>query len=180
MMFRCESSAAAQAMPSKLLVADWLIRAGIVSAVLLVSACMPLSYPDGVVASKAQPAGNEPRPTAAQGAAPVPEVDQQGLASWYGPRFHGRKTASGERYNQNAFTAAHPTYPFHTQLCVRSAENGKTVVVRVNDRGPYAGRRVIDLSKAAAQQLGMLQQGVKKVEIYKLAAGERDCHSALR
>lgn len=109
----------------------------------------------------------------------LPEVDQQGLASWYGPRFHGRKTANGERYNQYELTAAHRQYAFNTQLCVRNTGNGKTVVVRVNDRGPFAGKRVIDLSKAAAAEIGMLGHGVKTVEIYKLDEGQEDCPEAL-
>ena len=109
----------------------------------------------------------------------LPEVDQHGVASWYGPGFHGRKTANGERYNQYELTAAHPKYAFNTQLCVRNTGNGKTVVVRVNDRGPYAGKRVIDLSKAAAEEIGMLGHGVKRVEIYKLDEGQEDCPEAL-
>lgn len=108
-----------------------------------------------------------------------PEVDQRGVASWYGPRFHGRKTANGERYNQYELTAAHRKYAFNTQLCVRNTVNGKTVVVRVNDRGPYVGNRVIDLSKAAAEEIGMLEKGVKRVEIYKLEKGEDVCPEAL-
>ncbi|WP_284337515.1 septal ring lytic transglycosylase RlpA family protein [Comamonas sp. NoAH] len=109
----------------------------------------------------------------------MPEVDQQGIASWYGPGFHGRKTANGERFNQYELTAAHPTYKFGTQLCVRSKSTGQAVVVRVNDRGPFAKNRVIDLSKAAAQELGMLSRGVKAVEIYKLDDGQEDCPEAL-
>ena len=109
----------------------------------------------------------------------LPEVDQHGVASWYGPGFHGRKTANGERYNQYELTAAHPKYAFNTQLCVRNTGNGKTVVVRVNDRGPYVGKRVIDLSKAAAEEIGMLGHGVKRVEIYKLDQGQDDCPESL-
>ena len=109
----------------------------------------------------------------------LPEVDQTGVASWYGPGFHGRKTANGERYNQYELTAAHRKYAFNTQLCVRNAVNGRTVVVRVNDRGPYVGNRVIDLSRAAAEEIGMLHKGVKKVEIYKLDDGEDECPEAL-
>ena len=109
----------------------------------------------------------------------LPEVDQQGVASWYGPGFHGRKTANGERYNQYELTAAHRKYAFNTQLCVRNKGNGKTVVVRVNDRGPYVGKRVIDLSKAAAEEIGMLEHGVKSVEIYKLDDGQEDCPEVL-
>ena len=108
-----------------------------------------------------------------------PEVDQQGIASWYGPGFHGRKTANGERFNQYELTAAHPTYAFGTQLCVRSKATGQAVVVRVNDRGPFVKNRVIDLSKAAAEEIGMLGKGVKAVEIYKLDEGEEECPEAL-
>lgn len=109
----------------------------------------------------------------------LPEVDQQGIASWYGPGFHGRKTANGERFNQYELTAAHPTYEFGTQLCVRSKSTGQAVVVRVNDRGPFAKNRVIDLSKAAAEEIGMLGKGVKTVEIYKLDDGQDSCPEAL-
>lgn len=112
--------------------------------------------------------------------APLPEVEQQGVASWYGPGFHGRKTANGERYNQYDLTAAHPKFAFGTQLCVRNAANGKTVMVRVNDRGPFVKNRVIDLSKAAAEEIGMLGKGIKKVEIYKLQADDEDCPQALQ
>lgn len=78
-----------------------------------------------------------------------------GVASWYGPGFHGRTTASGERYNMNALTAAHRTLPFGTHVRVTNRESGKSVIVRINDRGPYHGNRVIDLSKAAARSIGM-------------------------
>lgn len=114
-----------------------------------------------------------------QAEAEVPDVDQQGIASWYGPGFHGRKTANGERFNQYELTAAHPTYAFGTQLCVRSKLTGQAVVVRVNDRGPFVKNRVIDLSKAAAEEIGMLGKGVKSVEIYKLNKGEDDCPEAV-
>src|SRR5688500_10020859 len=69
-----------------------------------------------------------------------------GLASWYGPGFHGRLTANGERYDMHALTAAHKTMPFNTRVRVTNQTNGKSVVVRINDRGPYVGKRVIDLS----------------------------------
>lgn len=78
-------------------------------------------------------------------------VDEQGIASWYGPGLHGRRTASGERFNTHDFTAAHPHYAFGTRLCVLSRD-GKAVEVRVNDRGPYAKNRIIDLSRAAARR----------------------------
>lgn len=88
---------------------------------------------------------------------------QQGKASWYGPRFNGRRTASGERYNMNELTAAHRTLPFGTMVRVRSLVNGKEVDVRITDRGPFSRGRVIDLSRAAAEAIGMLGLGVKDV-----------------
>lgn len=88
---------------------------------------------------------------------------EQGKASWYGPRFHGRRTASGERYDMHALTAAHKTLPFGTVVRVRSLVNGKEVDVRITDRGPFSRGRVIDLSRAAAEALGMLGLGVKDV-----------------
>lgn len=94
------------------------------------------------------------------------DLYQTGLASWYGDKFHGRLTANGERYNMNAMTAAHPSLPFDTNVCVRSLLTGKEVQVRINDRGPFVGRRVIDLSRAAAESLGMLSQGLKTVAIW--------------
>ena len=91
--------------------------------------------------------------------------NQSGRASWYGPGFQGRRTANGERFNMNAMTAAHRTLPLGTTVKVTNSANGKSVIVRINDRGPYHGNRVIDLSKAAAQELGFLKQGVAKVNI---------------
>ena len=93
----------------------------------------------------------------------VPRAFEQGKASWYGPRFHGRRTASGERYDMHAFTAAHKTLPFGTVVRVRSMITGREVDVRITDRGPFSFGRVIDLSRAAAAELGMLGLGVKDV-----------------
>lgn len=86
-------------------------------------------------------------------------------ASWYGPGFHGRKTANGERYNQYAMTAAHKTLPFGTKLRVTCVDSGKSTIVTVNDRGPFHGNRALDLSKAAASAIGLLDRGVGKVKI---------------
>lgn len=100
--------------------------------------------------------------------APAPRagvVQERGGASWYGPFFHGRRTANGERYNQNEMTAAHKTLPFGTLVRVRSEVTGKEIEVRINDRGPFVAGRVIDLSQAAAKALGMLQAGVKRVTL---------------
>jgi rare lipoprotein A len=87
----------------------------------------------------------------------------EGLASWYGLAFQGRRTASGERFDMNAFTAAHPTLPFGTRVLVRNPRNDRAVVVRINDRGPFVPGRIIDLSHAAARALGMLSFGPKVV-----------------
>ena len=93
---------------------------------------------------------------------------QEGTASWYGGKFHGRKTASGERFNTYALTAAHRTLPMNTRLRVTNLSNGKSVIVRVNDRGPYVGKRVIDLSYSAANELGFVKRGVTKVRLERL------------
>ncbi|TLF48633.1 septal ring lytic transglycosylase RlpA family protein [Halomonas urmiana] len=90
---------------------------------------------------------------------------QQGVASYYSDRFQGRTTASGEPFNQQALTAAHPTLPFGTRVTVSREDNGREVEVLINDRGPYAKGRIIDLSKRAAKALGMLKRGTVPVEI---------------
>jgi rare lipoprotein A len=91
---------------------------------------------------------------------------QSGGASWYGPGFHGRRTASGERFNSRALTAAHRSLPFGSRVRVTNERTGRSVVVRINNRGPFVGGRVIDLSKAAAQAVGI--SGVGKVKLTRL------------
>jgi len=95
------------------------------------------------------------------------QVIDQGLASWYGERFHGRRTASGEPFDMRDLTAAHKTLPFGTRVRVRNVNNGREVVVRINDRGPFSPKRVIDLSHAAASALGMLRSGVVSVQLLR-------------
>lgn len=95
-------------------------------------------------------------------------VFQQGKASYYGKAHHGKKTASGKRFNMHAMTAAHRSLPFGTQLKVTSKDTGKSVIVTINDRGPYAGGRILDLSQEAARQLGMIKQGVGVVTLEKI------------
>ncbi|MCP4491039.1 MAG: septal ring lytic transglycosylase RlpA family protein [Gammaproteobacteria bacterium] len=90
---------------------------------------------------------------------------QRGVASWYGQKFHGRKTSSGEVYNMHAMTAAHKTLPLPSYVLVRNLANGRSVVVKVNDRGPFVGERIIDLSYAAATRLGVTGPGTAQVEI---------------
>ena len=98
---------------------------------------------------------------------------QTGRASWYGPGFHGKKTSSGERFDMNALTAAHRTLPIPSYARVTNLANGKTIVVRINDRGPFHGKRVLDLSKGAAKALGFIQQGSTNVRIEALTAGDK-------
>jgi peptidoglycan lytic transglycosylase len=93
-----------------------------------------------------------------------------GFASWYGQRHHGQATASGEVFDMNKMTAAHRTLPFGTRLKVTNVENGRSVVVRVNDRGPWVKDRVIDVSRAAGRALGMTGEGVARVEVVVLGA----------
>jgi len=96
---------------------------------------------------------------------------QQGIASWYGPGFHGRRTANGEVYNQFAMTAAHQTLPADTRVRVTNLTNGRTVVVRINDRGPFVDDRIIDLSYAAAREIEMIGPGTAPVRLEVLAPG---------
>ena len=98
-------------------------------------------------------------------------VMQSGSASWYGPGFHGRKTASGEKFDMYELTAAHKTLPLGSRVMVRNPANGKEVVVRINDRGPYAAGRILDLSKAAASQLGLISRGHGDVELQAMGDG---------
>ena len=91
-----------------------------------------------------------------------PAFRQVGVASWYGPGFHGKRTASGERFDQNDLTAAHRKLPLGSEVKVTNLENGRSIVVEINDRGPYVKGRVIDLSKAAARRLGIVEDGVPR------------------
>jgi rare lipoprotein A len=95
-----------------------------------------------------------------------------GLASWYGPKHQGKRTASGEVFDQNKFTAAHRTLPWGSLVKVTNLDNGKSVHVRINDRGPFTKGRVIDLSRAAARALGMVESGVSPVRMELLSPGE--------
>jgi rare lipoprotein A len=115
----------------------------------------------GEMADEVPPSAAAPRPSLLAGE--VPREFQRGQASWYGPRFNGRRTASGERFDMQEFTAAHRTLPFGTMVRVHSLVNGRDVDVRITDRGPYSGNRIIDLSRAAAEELGMLGMGLKEV-----------------
>jgi rare lipoprotein A len=102
----------------------------------------------------------------------VQSFKQRGMASWYGKKFHGQKTASGELYDMYQMTAAHPTLPIPSYVRVTSVANGKSVVVRVNDRGPFHAQRVIDLSYAAAYKLGYIQAGAAEVTLEAIVPGQ--------
>lgn len=94
-----------------------------------------------------------------------PDYSKTGIASWYGRDFHGRLTANGEVYDMNGLTAAHPTLPLPSLVMVTNTQNGRRVVVRVNDRGPFARNRIIDLSHRAASVLGLVRQGTGRVHV---------------
>lgn len=94
---------------------------------------------------------------------------ERGMASWYGPGFHGNRCANGEIYNQYGLSAAHRTLPFGTRVRVTNLNNDRSVVVRINDRGPFIRGRIIDLSKGAAQEIGMITSGVAPVKVEILA-----------
>ncbi len=140
-------------------------RALAAAALLLVAACAhaPSAPPP---APPPQPS-SEPRAEAPPAPEPAPR-GQIGTASYYGRRFQGRRTASGERYDTRRLTCAHPTAPFGARLRVTELEGGRSVVVRVNDRGPFARGRIVDLSLAAARELGILQRGVARVRVERL------------
>jgi rare lipoprotein A len=104
---------------------------------------------------------------------PIPSADgysEEGIASWYGGKFHGRKTSNGEIYDMHAMTAAHKTLPMNTILLVRNLENGKETTVRINDRGPFVRGRIVDLSYSAAKEIGITHQGITRVQA--IALGE--------
>ncbi len=117
-----------------------------------------LSFAVLTAATALPAAGQTPAPTASATLGKAGDV-QEGLAAFYGTRLNGRKTASGEKYDQNAMSAAHKTLPFGTRVRVTNTRNGRSVEVRINDRGPTQPNRIIDLSRAAATKLGMLRAG---------------------
>lgn len=116
--------------------------------------------------------GDEHSASVSDKAPDVSDFRQQGSASWYGNEFHGRKTASGERYNMHEMTAAHRFLPLFSYVRVTNALNHRSVVVKINDRGPFHSRRILDLSYAAAQALGMGHRGTEQVNITGLSANE--------
>jgi rare lipoprotein A len=118
---------------------------------------------------------NRPYEVLGKGYAPMAAVQpfrQRGMASWYGKRFHGKKTSSGEPYDMYAMSAAHPTLPIPSEARVTNLANGRSVIVRINDRGPFHAGRVIDLSYAAAHKLGYIAQGSAQVEVEAIVPGK--------
>jgi rare lipoprotein A len=152
---------------------------------LLLLALLPL----GCSTTGQQPSGHRPessghrRPPATQRPYvidnkryyPIPSADgysEKGIASWYGPGFHGKKTSNGETYDMHSMTAAHKTLPMNTMLLVKNLENGRQTVVRVNDRGPFVRGRIVDVSYKAAEALGIAQKGITRVQA--IALGEEE------
>lgn len=117
------------------------------------------------------------KPYQVNGKTYVPKDDRDyretGVASWYGPGFHAKTTANGERFDQDAITAAHRTLPMPSHVEVQNLENGRKLVVRVNDRGPFAKDRIIDLSRRAAQLLGFDTKGTARVKLRRVYPDER-------
>jgi rare lipoprotein A len=120
-----------------------------------------------------QPAPPPPPVADAPPTQPAPSFAQQGVASWYGKSHHGRRTANGETYDMSAMTAAHRTLPFGTVVRVTRLDDGRSVKVRINDRGPYARGRIIDLSAQAAETIGMTERGIARVKVEQFAADQQ-------
>lgn len=135
-----------------------------------------LGYGGVAIRDAGRPAPSEPVVVTTKAAPVVAETTEwstgpahRGQASWYGSNFQGSPTASGEPFNMNALTAAHRTLPLGSYARVMNLDNGRSVVVRINDRGPHARRRTIDLSYAAAQEISMVNAGTAPVEVAPLA-----------
>lgn len=144
------------------------------AALALAFAAAPARADAVVKTEKLSPSANLSYKVAGKRYNPLKKVSsfsQTGSASWYGSQFHGRKTASGERYNMHAMTAAHKTLPIPSYARVTNLANGKSVVVRINDRGPFHGSRVMDVSKAAASKLGFINKGTAKVRVEQIVPG---------
>ena len=150
------------------------LRVAGVALVLAVTGCVTSPTPVTMPPPNASTPPDEPRPPTASTppAAPSPFV-QTGQASWYGEPHHGQKTASGEIYDMRQFTAAHRTLPLGTRLLVTNLRNGRSVEVRVNDRGPIAAGRIIDVSYAAAEELGAVSDGIFPVRVRVVSPSAR-------
>lgn len=127
----------------------------------------PLVLPPQAATAFAEPYAGPPYEVAGKWYVPThePDYDEVGIASWYGPNFHGKDSATGEVFDENAMTAAHPTLPIPSLVRVTNLENGKSVMARLNDRGPFVDDRIIDLSRATANALGVIGKGTAKVRV---------------
>lgn len=141
---------------------------------LLFSSCSSrkqVSQPEPYTVSPSTPATQRPYTISGKTYYPIKSskgFKQKGVASWYGPDFHGKKTSNGEIYNMHANTAAHKTLPMNTLLRVRNLDNGKEAIVRINDRGPFVDGRVIDVSYAIAKKIGLVRTGTARVKLTAL------------
>jgi rare lipoprotein A len=151
------------------------LAVALVLILMLLAGCSARSRPSLPPAPRPEPSAPEARPgepipdkALGQWYQPLPDAKgfrQEGVASWYGPDFHGKRTSSGEIYDMHAMTAAHKTLPLGTLVRVRHLQNQRSVELRINDRGPFVGNRVIDLSYEAARQLGVVGPGTAAVEV---------------
>lgn len=140
------------------------VLAALAAAAMLLQACGSTGGPASSEPHIQQHAGG-PQSSYARPSAPKVSYDVVGVASWYGKPYHGRKTASGQVYNMYRMTAAHPSLPFGTRVAVTNLDNGRTVVVTINDRGPFVKGRIIDVSRKAASELGFLSDGLTRVGV---------------
>jgi rare lipoprotein A len=144
-------------------------RLGIaLAALLIVAACAPATRPSALPSVRDDAAALAPQPSPVRVAPGLTEV---GMASWYGPGFAGRRTANGEVFDPSLLTAAHQTLPFDTRVRVTNLSNGRVTEVRINDRGPFKANRIIDLSRGAAEQIGLVGAGVARVRV-EVVSGE--------
>lgn len=160
-------------MDSRVCAGRWIKGALIVALMSLLAACASI----GGGGRNAAPIVRDPAPIVSGTMRPYevrgrryspseqPNYDEVGMASWYGAQFNGRATASGERFDMNSLSAAHKTLPLPALVEVTNLSNGRSAVVRVNDRGPFAEGRIIDLSRGAAEEIGLLSQGVGRVRV---------------
>ncbi len=142
---------------------------------LLMTSCSVTSGPDSRNSENGLPATQRPYVINNIWYYPIPSAvgyHENGIASWYGGKFHGRKTANGEIYDMHAMTAAHKTLPMNTMLLIKNLDNGKSTVVRINDRGPFVGGRIVDLSYKAAESLGISRTGIARIEAVALGQEE--------
>ncbi|WP_368744684.1 septal ring lytic transglycosylase RlpA family protein, partial [Desertibaculum subflavum] len=162
-----------------------LLTVAAAASVLLVAACGDRSRSAGPAASRTQTAGVKGagvykvgNPYQINGVWYYPQenpnYDETGIASWYGPGFHGKSTANGETYDQNELTAAHQTLPMPSFVRVTNLENGRSIVVRVNDRGPFANGRIIDMTRRGSQLLGFHERGTARVRVQAVPGGGPD------